>query len=145
MDKIITMKDYRRNISVDSDTDMSGDECTDTLQDLVYIANKEGRLVKGVFESAHVLELCSEIVELCILPRGPSQNISNHIQHKLIEAYCLENDIKIIEINDFSNMGTCMQRNKSIDSNGIECALVTTKPFREELEANDNDYHDNSG
>ncbi|XP_060598997.1 growth arrest and DNA damage-inducible protein GADD45 gamma-like [Ruditapes philippinarum] len=143
MDKIITMKDYRRNISVDSDTDMSGDECTETFQDLIYIANKEGRLVKGVFEAAHVLELCSDIVKLCILPSGPSRNISTHIQHKLIEAYCLENDIKIIEINDFNSM--CIHRNKTIDTNGIDCALVTSKSFQEEVEANQNEYKDNSG
>lgn len=82
-------------------------------------------------------------MKLCILPSGPSRNISTHIQHKLIEAYCLENDIKIIEINDFNSMS--IHRNKTIDTNGIDCALVTSKTYHEEIEAYDNDYHDNSG
>lgn len=134
------MKDFRRNTSVDSDTDMSGDECIDTLQDLVYLANKEGRLVKGVFESAHVLELCPEIVDVCILPCGPSENISTHIQQKLIEAYCWENDIKIMETNDICF--TSNERNKTGDSNNIECVLITSKPYKDELEADDNSADD---
>lgn len=35
----------------------SGDEGSDTLQDHVCLAEKEDRLIQGIFESAHVLEL----------------------------------------------------------------------------------------
>jgi hypothetical protein len=39
----------------------------------------------------------------------------------------------------------CIHRNKTIDTNGIDCALVTSKSFQEEVEANQNEYKDNSG
>ncbi|KAL4236766.1 hypothetical protein ACF0H5_005151 [Mactra antiquata] len=140
MDKIlITMKDYRRNISVDSDADMSGDEYTETFQDLAYLAEKEDRLVTGIFESARVLELCPEIVDMCVLPSCKGQDISSHIQQKLIQAFCWENDIHIVELDreEFSDL-VKSPRSKSETSNCVECILLTSKPLNEvDIEADD--------
>ncbi|XP_045158929.1 uncharacterized protein LOC123524651 [Mercenaria mercenaria] len=145
MDNILKMRDYKRNTSIDSDFDMSVDECTETFQDLVYLAEKEDRFIKGLFESAHVLEMCPEIVNICILP---SHNISTHIQHKLIEAYCWENDIQVIELDqaDF-NHTIKVQRNKLMDFTPIECVLVTSKPVKDVLELDEihNEVDENFG
>lgn len=88
---------------------------------------------------------CPEIVDVCILPGGPNENIATHIQHKLIEAYCWENDIKIVETDTI--YCTNNQRSKSMDCNGIDCILITSKPYREELEADDasNEFLENFG
>jgi non-ribosomal peptide synthetase component E (peptide arylation enzyme) len=91
---------------------------------------------------------CPEIVETCILPSGKSQNISTHIQHKLIEAYCWENDIQIVELDHAEFMRTIkVQRSKSMDLSTIECVLITSKPVEVDLEMDDryNEMDENFG
>lgn len=144
MDKIIRMRDFKRNLSVESEADMSGDEYSDTLQDHVYNAAAEDRLIKGIFESAHVLERCPEIVEVCILPCGSKKAISTDIQHKLIRAFCLEHDIKIIELASayFSDMIKA-QRTKTPDSSDMDCVLITSKTFTEDIEIDGKENNEN--
>ncbi|XP_060598985.1 growth arrest and DNA damage-inducible protein GADD45 gamma-like [Ruditapes philippinarum] len=140
------MRNYKRDMSVDSDADMSGDECNFTFQDSVYLAEQEDRLIKGLFEAARVLEMCPDIVETCILPSGKSQDISTHIQHKLIEAYCWENDIQIVELDHAEFQHTIkVQRNKSMDLSTIECVLITSKPVEDELDGTCTEMDENFG
>lgn len=82
---------------------------------------------------------CPEVVDLCILPNGKGQDISLHIQHKLIQAFCWENDIEIVELDqeEFGGL-TKSPRSKSEAASGVECILVTSKPLSEvEIEADD--------
>lgn len=134
-------REYRRNTSVDSNVEMSGYECSDTFEGFVYLAGKEDRLTTGIFESAHILEMCPEVVDICILPSDKGQNSSTLIQHKLIQAYCWENDIQILELDqaEFSQ-ATKMHRSKSTESTPIECFLISSKPVNE-LEIDDFDYN----
>lgn len=37
-------------------------------------------------------------VTLCILPVGDNGDVTVHIHHTLMEAYCLENDIKLLKV-----------------------------------------------
>lgn len=65
--ELFLMLPYGRNKKVQSLTRLtlfslfvfcrSCDEYTDTFQDVVYLAEKEDRLIKGIFNAAHVLEM----------------------------------------------------------------------------------------
>ena len=70
---------------------------------------------------------CPDVVQLCVLPNAKNDNISVHIQHKLIEAYCWENEIKVIKL-DPAHFKTNIKvsRNKTLDQSDLECALVTS-------------------
>ena len=61
-------------------------------------AREDNRITSGVFDCANKLEQEPESVMLCLLPGGTSDDISVSIQHKLIEAYCWENDINVIKV-----------------------------------------------
>lgn len=93
-------------------------------------------MIKGIFLCAHVLETCPEIVEICIIPSGYLHCLSTDIQHKLIRAYCWENDIKIVEVvqNEFNRLTKSQQRSKSTESSNVDCILVTSKTFEESVE-----------
>lgn len=69
-----------------------------SLKKVLLRAKDEGRLVCGVFECASHLEKSPELAMLCILPELTSSHITMSIQHKLIEAYCLENSIQLIKV-----------------------------------------------
>ncbi|KAL4236765.1 hypothetical protein ACF0H5_005150 [Mactra antiquata] len=143
MDKIIKMKCYNRNISIDSDTDMSGDESVDTLIDVTHQAEMEDRLVKGIFKCAHVLEMYPEIVEMVILTAGKSDNIAARIQHKLVNAFCLENDIRIMEVDQpyFTSVLKSL-KSKSDQNNDVGCLLITSESIKEKDFEMNNDGED---
>lgn len=59
-------------------------------------------------------------------------DIATHIQHKLIQAYCLENDINIIELDQKNfNELFAIQRTKIAECSSHECVLMTCKPIDE--------------
>lgn len=42
-------------------------------------------------------------VAMCILPMGTDdEDVTNHIQHTLVEAFCWENDIPLIKVSIYS-------------------------------------------
>lgn len=61
-------------------------------------AKEEDRITSGVFECASYLESYPDQVMLCLLPEATPDDIAASIQHKLIEAYCLENDIQVAKV-----------------------------------------------
>lgn len=70
----------------------------DTVQEVLLRAREDNRITSGVVDCANKLEHEPEMIMLCLLPNGTSDDISVSIQHKLIEAYCWENDIHVIEM-----------------------------------------------
>jgi hypothetical protein len=42
----------------------------------------------------------SDDVTLCILPPGDNNDVTVHIHHTLMEAFCLENDIKLLKVRE---------------------------------------------
>lgn len=69
-----------------------------TLSKVLVRAKNDDRLVCGVFECAHHLEKNPDNAMVCILPAVAPNLISISIQHKLIEAYCLENSIQVLKV-----------------------------------------------
>jgi len=65
---------------------------------VLFRAKDHGRLVYGVFECASQLSNTPEKTMMCILPEVAPNLISVSIQHKLIEAHCLENGIQVIKV-----------------------------------------------
>lgn len=87
---------------------------------------------------------CPEIVEVCILPSGSKQVISTDIQHKLIRAFCLEHDIKIVVLaKTYLNDMFKAQRSKVVENSDMDCVLITSKPFIEEVETDEIDSDQN--
>lgn len=66
--------------------------------EVLFRAREDNRITSGVFDCASKLEHEPEMIMLCLLPRDMSDDISVSIQHKLIEAYCWENSINVIEV-----------------------------------------------
>ncbi|XP_060598983.1 growth arrest and DNA damage-inducible protein GADD45 alpha-like [Ruditapes philippinarum] len=72
----------------------------DTLSKVMRRAKADDRITSGVFECASYLESFPELVMLCLMPETAPDDIAASIQHKLIEAYCLENDIQVAKISN---------------------------------------------
>ena len=69
------------------------------LRECVRQAVADNRVTCGVYECAKLLRCGSDNVMLCLLPSaGNANDVTVHIQHTLIEAFCWENDIKLIEV-----------------------------------------------
>lgn len=122
---IAAMITYTRNISLESESETSSDDCFETVEDILVRALKEDVVTRGIFKCAHVLETCPEIVCLCVLPNLSSMHIGTVIQHKLIEAYCWENEIEILKM-DNARFMSFVKGHKSSDSADVGCFLVTT-------------------
>lgn len=113
-------------MSVESESEMSSDDCVETIDDVVNLAMKEYRLTRGIFKCAYVLERYPEIVSLCLLPNLSTVQIGTIIQHKLIEAYCLENEIRIVHVDNAKLASFVKQCNKTSEHLDVDCILVTT-------------------
>lgn len=72
----------------------------ETLAKVLVRAKNDDRITSGVFECIGYLEGDPDHVMLCLLPEATPDDIATSIQHKLIEAYCLENDIQVVKINN---------------------------------------------
>jgi len=69
-----------------------------TLMKVLERARDAGRVRSGVFECATHLEEDPYRIMVCLLPVTAPTEVAMSIQHKLIEAYCLENDIQVVKV-----------------------------------------------
>ena len=107
------------------------------LVQTIELAMQDSRLVCGTFESADMLSTCPEKVTLCILPEVTGEtDVSVLIQHKLIEAYCLENDIPVIKVSGLSGLEKVVQVSNDQNNNAtdLSCLLIQDKEEMEECE-----------
>lgn len=109
-------------------------------------AKSEDRLVSGIYSSVKNLQLNPELVMLCLLMEAdPSEDVSIHIQHTLIEAYCLEQDIHFLKVSNLDSMGhvlglpTTDTRNSKTD---FGCILVQFPKIRSDVDDFIIDYCD---
>ncbi|OWF48865.1 Growth arrest and DNA damage-inducible protein GADD45 beta [Mizuhopecten yessoensis] len=74
-------------------------EVSRSLEKLLQDAQLEHRLTTGVYNCAEILQRCPDQVMLCILPdSGPGHDVTIDIEHTLIEAYCWENDVRVLKV-----------------------------------------------
>ncbi|KAH3848805.1 hypothetical protein DPMN_091188 [Dreissena polymorpha] len=128
-----------------SESEMSCDEAVQDFEEVISQAVRETKCIQGVFKCASVLEHSPELVALCILPEEQSKDISAHIQQKLIEAYCWENDIRVVNIQEkvFHSIAKA-NRKKASSATDLTCILLTTVPCDASLtDIDDGDFNDN--
>lgn len=61
-------------------------------------AQAEKRLTCGLLPAIKLLEMDPESALFCIMPQSSQGNAALHIQTVLLQAFCYENDIRIIQV-----------------------------------------------
>ena len=63
-------------------------------------AREQGRVTSGVYECGKLLETDPERVMVCVLaePAATESDVTLHIHSTLIEAFCWENDIRLVKV-----------------------------------------------
>ncbi|KAL3869253.1 hypothetical protein ACJMK2_041961 [Sinanodonta woodiana] len=98
--------------------------------DALLRAIDEEQCVVGVQECASVLENNPDCVKMCVLPVGKTSDISIHIQHKLIEAYCWENEIPTIKVMNAEKLALYLQVKTKLNINAtMSCMLITDADY----------------
>lgn len=69
-----------------------------SLQEMLVDAQRQGRLTQGIYHSGTLLAKSPDSVMLCILPEDASSDVALHIHLTLIEAFCWENDIRVVKV-----------------------------------------------
>lgn len=81
------------------------------LKQVVQNAAESRRLTAGVFECAQHLNNNPDNVAMCILPMGTDdEDVTNHIQHTLVEAFCWENDIPLIKVDSAKKLAAIIEQ-----------------------------------
>ncbi|KAK3090634.1 hypothetical protein FSP39_013297 [Pinctada imbricata] len=110
----------------------------EALLQTVELAMVDSRLVCGTFQSADMLSTCPESITLCILPDyKEDSDVSILIQHKLIEAYCWENDIPVIKVNGVAGLQKVVSLKNDQNNNAntdLSCLLIQDKEEMAECE-----------
>ncbi|XP_035245639.1 growth arrest and DNA damage-inducible protein GADD45 gamma-like [Anguilla rostrata] len=101
----------------------------DTLQDLLLSARKHHCLTVGVYESAKVMNIDPDSVAFCVLATGEGFecDIALQIHFTLIQAFCFDNDISIVRVNDMQRLSNIVGE-KSVDLDDAHCVLITQSP-----------------
>lgn len=104
------------------------------VKDVLLQSQKEGRLTCGVFACVKLLHSNPDNVSLCVLPNvNPHLDVTVDIQHKLIEAYCWENDISVLKVDSKQKLEALFETKSENDnfactSSDFTCLLVETSP-----------------
>ncbi|WAR24728.1 GA45A-like protein [Mya arenaria] len=109
----MTLPDHEEISMPEKKIEKSSGQC---LCKVLVRARDDGRLVCGVFDSASRLTTRPEEVMVCVLPETAPADITTSMQHKLIEAYCLENDIQVIKIKNSEKMGILLNKDAQLKS-----------------------------
>ena len=51
---------------------------------------------------------------LCVLPQDVHSDVTLHIQFTLLEAFCWENDIRVVKVDDVDKLGVALERNSDV-------------------------------
>ncbi|XP_067677405.1 growth arrest and DNA damage-inducible protein GADD45 alpha-like [Haliotis asinina] len=81
------------------------------------------RVTSGVMECAQLLSCNPDNVMLCVLPEANGQHdVTLDIQHTLIEAFCWENDIQLIKVENTDKLFSTLwvSRNGTHSATGEE-------------------------
>ncbi|KAK3606120.1 hypothetical protein CHS0354_010743 [Potamilus streckersoni] len=121
----ISFPDFEENTAEDGARTLLGSDVT-MLMEMLTQATDEKQLTVGVYECVNILENAPDCVKLCLLPVTTTSNISVHIQHKLIEAYCWENEISIIKVTNAEKLAQYLRFKRKLNINAtLTCMIVT--------------------
>ncbi|GAB1600157.1 Hypothetical predicted protein [Argonauta hians] len=97
------------------------------LRELIVKSNSDGRLTCGVASSVKLLEMGPDFVMLCILPVDENQSVMDSIHQTLIEAFCRDNYIDFVKVDNTEKLASLIRYDDPIDNEVYRdycCVLV---------------------
>ncbi|XP_062855662.1 growth arrest and DNA-damage-inducible, gamma a [Trichomycterus rosablanca] len=96
------------------------------LEELLLSSKQQDCLTVGVYESAKVMNVDPDSVALCVLATDEQYewDIALQIHFTLIQAFCFDNDINIVRVNDIERLSQIVSADSS-DATDAHCILVT--------------------
>ena len=137
----MTLTDVLQSNSSDQ-VDQSAVEAGNALKTIITEAEIENRVVNGIHCCAAQLQNCPDNVMACILADyGPLEDVTINIEHTLLEAYCMENYIKVIKVDSSKKMkkylSTLQKNNKYPERSGdYTCMLIKNPKVTDEKAEN---------
>ena len=62
---------------------------------------------------------------MCLLLEvADTEDVAAHIQHKLVEAFCWENDIEVVKVDSFKTVAKVLTNEKTEAKNDVGCILI---------------------
>lgn len=98
------------------------------LRDTLICAKKTDRVICGIYESGQKLERDPDNVMLCILPNNDTNDVTLHIHYTLIEAFCWENEIRLIKVDSAEKLAKLLGEKKPsrpLNDNDIASGRIT--------------------
>ncbi|XP_028853387.1 growth arrest and DNA-damage-inducible, gamma a [Denticeps clupeoides] len=97
------------------------------LEELLVSAKKQDNLTVGVYESAKVMNVDPDSVAFCVLATDEEYeyDIALQIHFTLIQAFCFDNDINIVRVNDIGHLADLVGGDESGEQKDAHCILVT--------------------
>ncbi|NP_001083928.1 growth arrest and DNA damage inducible gamma L homeolog [Xenopus laevis] len=99
-----------------------------SLHELLVSAQRQECLTVGVYESAKVMNVDPDSVTFCILAADEYDegDIALQIHFTLIQAFCCENDIDIVRLNDTEKVAQILGlTDESAEPKDLHCILIT--------------------
>jgi growth arrest and DNA-damage-inducible protein len=87
-------------------------------------AQTEKRLTCGLIPAIKLLEVDPERALFCIMPQSNKGNAALHIQCVLLQAFCNENDIHIIQVDSAEKLGYIITGKHSSPRLDSSCVIV---------------------
>ncbi|XP_064164546.1 growth arrest and DNA-damage-inducible, gamma b, tandem duplicate 1 isoform X1 [Anguilla rostrata] len=104
--------------------------CTGKILEEVLVSAKMNEcLTIGVYESAKVMNVDPDSVAFCVLATDEEFecDIALQIHFTLIQAFCFDNDISIVRVNDMQRLSNIVGE-KSVELEDAHCVLITQNP-----------------
>ncbi|KAJ8380815.1 hypothetical protein SKAU_G00015930 [Synaphobranchus kaupii] len=98
------------------------------LEELLVSAKKQDCLTVGVYESAKVMNVDPDSVAFCVLATDDQYecDIALQIHFTLIQAFCFDNDINVVRVNDIERLADILGAEDSGEPKDAHCILVTS-------------------
>ncbi|XP_075905595.1 growth arrest and DNA-damage-inducible, gamma a isoform X1 [Nelusetta ayraudi] len=99
------------------------------LGELLLAAKKQDYLTVGVYESAKVMNVDPDSVAFCVLATDDEYqcDIALQIHFTLIQAFCFDNDINVVRVNDIARLADLVGADESGEPKDAHCILVTVR------------------
>ncbi|KAF1389299.1 hypothetical protein PFLUV_G00071990 [Perca fluviatilis] len=98
------------------------------LEELLVAAKKQDYLTVGVYESAKVMNVDPDSVAFCVLATDEEYecDIALQIHFTLIQAFCFDNDINVVRVNDIERLADLVSADETGEPKDAHCILVTS-------------------
>uniref|UniRef100_A0A671R364 Growth arrest and DNA damage inducible gamma n=1 Tax=Sinocyclocheilus anshuiensis TaxID=1608454 RepID=A0A671R364_9TELE len=95
-----------------------------SLAEALLSAKAEGRLTVGVYECAKIMNEDPDSVSFCLLATDDFEcDIALQIHFTLIQAFCFDNDISIVRVNDLKRLNALVGAKGQLED--AHCVLIT--------------------